>query len=249
MICGKEVGARTPCAVNFMKKILVVEDEAAIREFVVINLQRAGYDVTEADCGEKALELYAASPDFDVAVLDIMMPGIDGVAVCKELRRQSNEIGIIMLTAKTQEMDKITGLMTGADDYVTKPFSPSELVARVDAVYRRVALAQMRSENKFKEELCSGDFILNMRNRSLLKRGVLIELTQVEFQIMEYFFSNPSSALSRTDILTHVWGSDYVGEEKIVDVNIRRLRMKVEDNPSVPQHILTVWGLGYKWEA
>lgn len=249
MICGKEVGARTPCAVNFMKKILVVEDEAAIREFVVINLQRAGYDVTEADCGEKALELYAASPDFDVAVLDIMMPGIDGVAVCKELRRQSNEIGIIMLTAKTQEMDKITGLMTGADDYVTKPFSPSELVARVDAVYRRVALAQMRSENKFKEELCSGDFILNMRNRSLLKRGVLIELTQVEFQIMEYFFSNPSTALSRTDFLTHVWGSDYVGEEKIVDVNIRRLRMKVEDNPSVPQHILTVWGLGYKWEA
>ena len=179
-----------------MKKILVVEDEAAIREFVVINLQRAGYDVTEADCGEKALQIYAESPDFDVAVLDIMMPGIDGITVCKELRKQSNEIGIIMLTAKTQEMDKITGLMTGADDYVTKPFSPSELVARVDAVYRRVALAQMRSDNKFKEELRSGEFILNMRNRTLLKRGELVELTQVEFQIMEYFFSNPSAALS-----------------------------------------------------
>ena len=232
-----------------MKKILVVEDEAAIREFVVINLQRAGYDVTEADCGEKALQIYAESPDFDVAVLDIMMPGIDGITVCKELRKQSNEIGIIMLTAKTQEMDKITGLMTGADHYVTKPFSPSELVARVDAVYRRVALAQMRSDNKFKEELRSGEFILNMRNRTLLKRGELVELTQVEFQIMEYFFSNPSAALSRTDILTHVWGEDYVGEEKIVDVNIRRLRMKVEDEPSVPKHILTVWGLGYKWEA
>ncbi len=232
-----------------MKKILVVEDEAAIREFVVINLQRAGYDVTEADCGEKALQIYEESPDFDVAVLDIMMPGIDGITVCKELRKQSNEIGIIMLTAKTQEMDKITGLMTGADDYVTKPFSPSELVARIDAVYRRVALAQMRSDNKFKEELRSGEFILNMRNRTLLKRGELVELTQVEFQIMEYFFSNPSAALSRTDILTHVWGEDYVGEEKIVDVNIRRLRMKVEDEPSVPKHILTVWGLGYKWEA
>lgn len=232
-----------------MKKILVVEDEAAIREFVVINLQRAGYDVTEADCGEKALQIYEGSPDFDVAVLDIMMPGIDGITVCKELRKQSNEIGIIMLTAKTQEMDKITGLMTGADDYVTKPFSPSELVARVDAVYRRVALAQMRSDNKFKEELRSGEFILNMRNRTLLKRGELVELTQVEFQIMEYFFSNPSAALSRTDILTHVWGEGYVGEEKIVDVNIRRLRMKVEDEPSVPKHILTVWGLGYKWEA
>ncbi len=232
-----------------MKKILVVEDEAAIREFVVINLQRAGYDVTEADCGEKALQIYEADPTFDVAVLDIMMPGIDGISVCKELRKQNNEIGIIMLTAKTQEMDKITGLMTGADDYVTKPFSPSELVARIDAVYRRVALAQMRAENKFKEELKSGEFILNMRNRTLLKRGELVELTQVEFQIMEYFFSNPSTALSRTDILNHVWGDDYVGEEKIVDVNIRRLRMKVEDEPSLPRHILTVWGLGYKWEA
>lgn len=232
-----------------MKKILVVEDEAAIREFVVINLQRAGYDVTEADCGERALQLYAEDPSFDVAVLDIMMPGIDGVSVCKELRKQSNEIGIIMLTAKTQEMDKVSSLMTGADDYVTKPFSPSELVARVDAVYRRVALAQTRSENKFKEELQSGEFILNMRNRTLLKRGELVELTQVEFQIMEYFFSNPSAALSRTDILNHVWGNDYVGEEKIVDVNIRRLRMKVEDEPSIPKHILTVWGLGYKWEA
>ncbi len=237
------------CRLTLMKKILVVEDEAAIREFVVINLQRAGYDVTEADCGEKALQVYETDPTFDIAVLDIMMPGIDGISVCKELRKQNNEIGIIMLTAKTQEMDKITGLMTGADDYVTKPFSPSELVARIDAVYRRVALAQMRAKNKFKEELKSGEFILNMRNRTLLKRGELVELTQVEFQIMEYFFSNPSTALSRTDILNHVWGDDYVGEEKIVDVNIRRLRMKVEDEPSLPRHILTVWGLGYKWEA
>lgn len=232
-----------------MKKILVVEDESAIREFVVINLQRAGYDVTEADCGEKALQIYEENQDFDVAVLDIMMPGIDGLSVCKELRKQSNEIGIIMLTAKTQEMDKITGLMTGADDYVTKPFSPSELVARVDAVYRRVALAKTRSDSQFKEELRSGDFILNLRNRTLLKRGDLVELTQVEFQIIEYFFSNPSAALSRTDILTHVWGNDYVGEEKIIDVNIRRLRMKIEDEPSLPKHIITVWGLGYKWEA
>ncbi len=233
-----------------MKKILVCEDEATIRDFVVINLTRAGYDVVEADCGEAALQKYdEMGGDFDVAILDIMMPGIDGFAVCKELRSRNGSIGIIMLTARTQEMDKVTGLMLGADDYVTKPFSPSELVARVDALHRRVVLAQQRDENNFKEELKSGDFVLNLRNRALLKNGKMIELTQVEFQIMEYFFSNPGTALDRTDILTHVWGDQYVGEEKIVDVNIRRLRMKIEDEPSNPKHIVTVWGLGYKWDA
>ena len=233
-----------------MKKILVCEDEATIRDFVVINLTRAGYDVVEADCGEAALQKYdEMGGDFDVAILDIMMPGIDGFAVCKELRSRNGSIGIIMLTARTQEMDKVTGLMLGADDYVTKPFSPSELVARVDALHRRVMLAQQRDENNFKEELKSGDFVLNLRNRALLKNGKMIELTQVEFQIMEYFFSNPGTALDRTDILTHGWGDQYVGEEKIVDVNIRRLRMKIEDEPSNPKHIVTVWGLGYKWDA
>lgn len=233
-----------------MKRILVVEDEDAIREFVVINLQRAGYDVVEANSGEAALQKYEENHgEFDVAILDIMMPGIDGLTVCKELRKKSGNLGIIMLTAKTQEMDKVTGLMLGADDYVTKPFSPSELVARADSLYRRVAIAEMREENNFQEELVSGDFVLNLRNRALKKKGRMIELTQVEFQIMEYFFSNPGVALDRTNILTHVWGEAYYGEEKIVDVNIRRLRMKIEDEPSNPKHIVTVWGLGYKWEA
>lgn len=233
-----------------MKRILVMEDEDAIREFVVINLQRAGYDVVEANSGEAALQRYEENHgEFDVAILDIMMPGIDGLTVCKELRKKSGNLGIIMLTAKTQEMDKVTGLMLGADDYVTKPFSPSELVARVDSLYRRVAIAEMREENNFQEELVSGDFVLNLRNRALKKKGRMIELTQVEFQIMEYFFSNPGVALDRTNILTHVWGEAYYGEEKIVDVNIRRLRMKIEDEPSNPKHIVTVWGLGYKWEA
>ena len=233
-----------------MKRILVVEDEDAIREFVVINLQRAGYDVVEANSGEAALQKYEENHgEFDVAILDIMMPGIDGLTVCKELRKKSGNLGIIMLTAKTQEMDKVTGLMLGADDYVTKPFSPSELVARVDSLYRRVAIAEMREENNFQEELVSGDFVLNLRNRALKKKGRMIELTQVEFQIMEYFFSNPGVALDRTNILTHVWGEAYYGEEKIVDVNISRLRMKIEDEPSNPKHIVTVWGLGYKWEA
>ena len=233
-----------------MKKILVCEDEAAIRDFVVINLRRAGYDVVEADCGEMALEKYEEhNGDFDVAILDIMMPGIDGLQVCKELRNRNSGIGIIMLSARTQEMDKVTGLMLGADDYITKPFSPSELTARVDSLYRRVSLSEQKNENNFKEELQSGIFTLNLRNRALMKNGKMIELTQVESQIMEYFFSNPGVALDRTDILNHVWGEAYVGEEKIVDVNIRRLRMKVEDEPSNPKYIVTVWGLGYKWDT
>ena len=156
---------------------------------------------------------------------------------------------IAISITRTQEMDKVTGLMLGADDYITKPFSPSELTARVDSLYRRVSLAEQRAENNFKEELKSGIFTLNLRNRALMKAGKMIELTQVEFQIMEYFFSNPGVALDRTDILNHVWSEAYVGEEKIVDVNIRRLRMKVEDEPSNPKYIVTVWGLGYKWET
>ncbi len=234
-----------------MKKILVAEDEQNIREFVVINLERAGYRAFEAGSGDEAMALYEQEHgDFDVAVLDIMMPGsMDGLAVCKELRRQNSSIGIILLSAKAQEMDKVSGLMMGADDYVVKPFSPSELVARVDAVYRRVALAAEKNETNLREELHSGEFSLNLRNRSFRKGEKLIELTQVEFQIIEYFFSNPGTALSRGDILKHVWGPNYVGEEKIVDVNIRRLRMKVEEEPSTPRHIATVWGLGYRWDA
>ncbi len=234
-----------------MKKILVAEDEQNIREFVVINLKRAGYETVEAETGDRALELYRQEEGgFDVAVLDIMMPGEhDGLAVCKELRRLNSSIGIILLSARTQEMDKVSGLMMGADDYVTKPFSPSELVARVDAVYRRVALAAKNREDGLRDELQSGEFCLNLRNRSFHKGEKPIELTQVEFQIMEYFFSNPGVALPRADILKHVWGSGYVGEEKIVDVNIRRLRLKVEEERSSPRHIVTVWGLGYRWDV
>ena len=234
-----------------MKTVLVAEDEQNIREFVVINLERAGYTITEAETGDQALELYdLGGGQFDVVILDIMMPGEnDGLAVCRELRSRNPSWGIILLTAKTQEMDKVSGLMMGADDYVTKPFSPSELVARVDAVHRRVALAAEQKQVARRSEVSSGEFTLNLRNRSFSKSGELIELTQVEFQIMEYFFDNPGLALSRGDILRRVWGPGYVGEEKIVDVNIRRLRMQVEDEPSNPQHIITVWGLGYRWKA
>lgn len=229
-----------------MKKVLVAEDESAIREFIVINLVRGGYEVTEAEDGQQALERYdAAGGDFDVCLLDIMMPNVDGIEVCKELRKRSNSVGIIMLTAKTEEMDKITGLMVGADDYVTKPFSPAELMARVDAIYRRVVM--VKNADQSTNTIVLGEFELDARGRTLMKNGMPIELTQVEFQIVEYFFQNPNTALERTDILHQVWGQSYYGEEKIVDVNIRRLRMKLEDVPSSPKHLMTIWGIGYKW--
>ena len=231
-----------------MKRILIVEDEAAIREFEAINLKRVGYDTVEAGSGEEALEIYDNDlQGFDIALLDVMMPGMDGFTLCKELRSRSNSLGIIMLTAKSQEMDKISGLMIGADDYVTKPFSPTELLARVDSLYRRVGA----SNNKVQptSELRSGEFVLDLRRRSLSKGGREIELTQVEFQIMEYFFQNPDTPIGRHDILVKVWGDNYCGEEKIVDVNIRRLRMKIEADPSNPQLIVTVWGKGYQWES
>lgn len=232
-----------------MKRVLVAEDESAIREFIVINLRRGGYEVVEASNGAEALEQYeACNGDFDMALLDIMMPEVNGLDVCKILRKESETIGIIMLTAKTQEMDKVTGLMMGADDYITKPFSPTELVARVDAVYRRVSmLSNSTSGNSADSVIELGDFSLDLKSRTLTKRGAFIELTQVEFQMMEYFFKNPGVALHRTDILNRVWGSEYFGEEKIVDVNVRRLRMKIEDEPSNPRNIATIWGIGYKW--
>lgn len=231
-----------------MKKILIVEDEASIREFEAINLKRAGYIVVEAGSGEEALNIFDAEPDFDIALLDISMPGMDGFELCKELRIRTSTLGIIMLTARTQEIDKVNGLMIGADDYITKPFSPTELLARVDSLYRRVS-AGASAKEKGSDEIVIGDFTLNVRKHTLKKRGEKIELTQVEFQLVEYFFTNPDVALDRTDILNKVWGEDYFGEEKIVDVNIRRLRIKIEDEPSTPKHLVTVWGMGYKWNS
>lgn len=228
-----------------MKKILVCEDEDAIREFETITLRRSCYEVVGAACGEEALKYFEAAPnDFSVVLLDIMMPGIDGLTVCKKIREQNSRVGIIMLSAKTQEMDKVSGLMLGADDYVTKPFSPSELTARVDAICRRVAI---NSESAHNDVLTSGPFTLNLLSRTLTKNGAVIDLTQVEFQLMELFLSNEGTALERKYIIVRIWGENYNGDDKLVDVNIRRLRMKIEDEPSSPEHLQTVWGYGYKW--
>ena len=229
-----------------MKRILVCEDEDAIRDFVVINLKRAGYDVYDVNCGEEALRVFdEENGNFDIVLLDIMIPGIDGFTVCKKLREKSSTPGIIMLTAKAQEMDKVNGLMIGADDYITKPFSPSELTARVDAIYRRVCMSFIKDDKSMRLE--SGPFVLDINSRTVTKNGVSIDLTQVEYQILEYFMNNKNTALDRSSILNHIWGESYYGDDKIVDVNIRRIRLKIEDEPSNPQYIMTIWGYGYKW--
>ncbi|MDO4973900.1 MAG: response regulator transcription factor [Eubacteriales bacterium] len=227
-----------------MKKILVLEDESNIRSFVVINLRRSGYEPIEAETGMEALEKWKVNPDICLALLDVMLPDIDGFEVCRRIRASGSKMGIIMLTAKSQEIDKVTGLMTGADDYVTKPFSPAELTARVDALIRRLGVDE---DEKAGSELQSGPFVLNTRNRTLEKSGQRLKLTQIEYQLMKLFMENPGKAMSREDILTAVWGSDFKGELKTVDVNIRRLRIKIESDPTEPEFLTTVWGYGYKW--
>ncbi len=227
-----------------MKKILVLEDEANIRSFVVINLRRSGYEPVEAGTGAQAMDRLRENPDICLALLDVMLPDIDGFEVCRRIRASGSHIGIIMLTAKSQEIDKVTGLMTGADDYVTKPFSPAELTARVDALVRRLGLDE---DDKRSFELVSGPFVLNTRNRTLEKDGRRLRLTQIEYQLMKLFMDNPGKAMSREDILKAVWGQQFNGEFKTVDVNIRRLRIKIEADPTEPEYLTTVWGYGYKW--
>ena len=231
-----------------MAKVLIVEDEASIREMIALNLHLAGMEALEAESAEQALTLLEQQPDCDAAILDVMLPGMNGFSLCETIRRTDQKIGIIILSAKGQEQDKIRGLSIGADDYMTKPFSVSELLARVLALCRRVSRTADNAVEESLSSLVSGEFVLDENRRVLLKAGQPIELTQVEFQIMELFFRNPGTALVREKILKGVWGENYFGDVKIVDVNIRRLRMKVEDEPSHPTHIMTVWGYGYRWE-
>ena len=227
-----------------MKKILVLEDEPNIRSFVVINLRRNGYEPIEAATGAEAISQLEKNPDISLALLDVMLPDIDGFEVCRRIRASGSKIGIIMLTAKSQEIDKVTGLMTGADDYITKPFSPAELTARVDALVRRLGNG---TNQKPSYEISSGPFLLNTRNRTLEKDCRRLKLTQIEYLLMKLFMENPGRAMSREDILRAVWGEDFTGELKTVDVNIRRLRIKIENDPTEPEYLTTVWGYGYKW--
>lgn len=221
-----------------MEKILVIEDEENIRGFIEVNLKRSGYNVLQAETGEDGLTLFKENPDTSIVLLDIMLPGIDGIEVGKIIRSKDEHVGIIMLTAKTMEEDKIQGLLSGADDYITKPFSPNELLARITSLLRRVSLN--------KTDLKTG-LILNQQKRCLEKNGEIIELSPTEYEILSILQSEKGRAVSRNDILDEVWGLNFIGDPKIVDVNIRRIRQKVENDPSHPEYIQTVWGYGYKW--
>ncbi len=222
-------------------KVLVVEDEFSIRKFLSINLNREGFEVLEAVSGEEALEIVRRTKP-GVIVLDIMLPGIDGFEVCQRIRESVPNIVIIMLTAKSQDMDKIMGLELGADDYMIKPFNPLELIARIRANLRKIESAK----DQFKKTVVSGELELDLEAQRFYKRGIEIELTPIEFSMMKMFMQNKNKALSRDEILNIVWGKSYFGEMKTVDVHVRRIREKIEDDPSNPSVIETVWGIGYR---
>ncbi len=231
-----------------MAKILVVEDEENIGEVIEINLNMAGHVVTRFSNREDAKNyIDKGGNDFDIALLDIMLPGMNGISLCEYIRRANDSVGIIMLSAKSQEQDKIMSLSVGADDYVTKPFGVGELLARITALLRRLKKPEKQVSSE--DRLVSGPFTLDLKSRELRKNGEVIDLTSVEFSIMELFFRNEGVALVREKILEGVWGANYYGDIKIVDVNIRRLRMKIEEDRSKPEFIITVWGYGYRWSV
>lgn len=231
------------------RKVLVLEDEENIRAFVVINLKRAGYEVVQAGSGEEALEKYQENTDVAVCILDVMLPGIDGYEVCRTLRSEGYEGGIIMLTARTQESDKVTGLMTGADDYVTKPFAPMELLARVNSHLRRYSrYLKMAGERKQQEHVyVIGGLELNEDSVEVTVDGEPVALTPLEFKILALLMRNPGRVFSAEEIYERVWNEKAIATETIM-VHIRNLRSKIEVNPKNPKYIKVVWGVGYKLE-
>jgi len=229
------------------KKVLIVEDEEHIRKFININLKRNGFLVYEAASGEQALTM-AREFKPHIIILDIMLPGIDGFEVCRRMRDEMPETIIIMLTARGQDTDKITGLEIGADDYMVKPFNPLELIARIKSILRRTENSSAGKNNKAEKITCK-NLELNIKSQRFLKNGTEINLTPTEFSIIKTFMLNPGKAMSRDELLNHVWGYNYFGDVKTVDVYIRRIREKIEDDPSNPKYIETVWGMGYRWNT
>lgn len=227
-----------------MTKVLLLEDEESIRGFVRVILKRQGFEIVEAATGEEALRIAEQHSDFSLAVLDVMLPGISGFDVCRILREQNPRLGIIMLTAKSQEQDKVEGLGCGADDYIEKPFGTAELLARVNALLRRVNLD---GESSASNTIALAPFLLSLDKRTLYKREEEVELTPKEFAIVKLLMEKANTAVSRDDIVNMVWGRHYIGDLKTVDIHIRRLRQKLEEDPSHPQYIETIWGFGYMW--
>lgn len=225
-----------------MSKILIVEDEESIRGFLKINLNRNGFEILEADNGEDGLEILEVE-DPTLIILDVMLPGIDGFEVCKIVREKRDNIGIIMLSAKGQEMDKIMGLEYGADDYIVKPFNPMELLLRIKAILRRIGA------NKEKKLLKNGIFTLDAYGKKIFKGDKEIDLTPKEYSLIKLFIENPNRAFSRDELLDLVWGKNYFADSKIIDVNIRRIRSKIEDYSSKEGYIETIWGVGYRWRG
>lgn len=224
-----------------MVKILLVEDEVSIRGFLKINLIRNEFEVIEAETGEEGIEK-AIKNKPSIAILDVMLPGIDGFQVCEKLRAEYPQMGIIMLTAKGQDMDKIMGLEYGADDYILKPFNPIEVVLRVKALLRRIGT------DSNSDKIVNGPFVIDLYSKKLLKNNIEIDVTPKEYALMKLFIENPNKGFSRDELLDLIWGYNYFGDAKLIDVNIRRLRAKIEDNSSEPKYIETIWGVGYRWK-
>ncbi|WP_238915763.1 response regulator transcription factor [Clostridium sp. YIM B02555] len=226
-----------------MKTILVVEDELSIRSFVSLNLKKKKYEVWEAETGEEALIIFK-NRKIDIVLLDIMLPGIDGFEVCQKIREISQLVGIIMLTARTQQEDKVKGLINGADDYLSKPFSMDELEARIISLIRRLDYIVSKEEGSI---LKSGPFELDVKNKKVFRSGQEVKVTPTEYCLLQFLISNRNQVFTRDNILDEVWGINYIGDVKVVDVNIRRIRRKIEDDPANPKYLCTDWGYGYLW--
>ncbi|MDS2173772.1 MULTISPECIES: response regulator transcription factor [unclassified Nesterenkonia] len=225
-----------------MTRILIVEDETSFSEALSYTLQKEGYDVSVADDGLQAVELFdKESPD--LVLLDLMLPGQPGTEVCRQIRQRSN-VPVIMLTAKDSEIDKVVGLELGADDYVTKPYSSRELLARVRAVLRR----HVDTEVDDTSSVAAGPVRMDVERHTVEVRGDGVSLPLKEFELLEMLLRNAGRVLTRGQLIDRVWGSDYVGDTKTLDVHVKRLRAKIEPDPSRPQHLITVRGLGYKFE-
>ncbi len=225
-----------------MARVLVVDDDVTVREVVVTYLRAAGHDVDETADGESALALLRDTPT-DLLVLDLMLPGIDGLTVCERLRSRGDDLPVIMLTALGSETDRVVGLERGADDYVTKPFSPRELVLRVDSVLRRAG----ERAGGARGSVTDGDLVLDATEHTATLDGRRLSLTVREFDLLRFFLSNPGTAFSREELLQRVWGWSF-GDQSTVTVHVRRLREKVEADPTRPVRLATVWGVGYRWE-